>query len=80
MVEVWPEERPSDTSVLTIMSMPILRIIFAALFLITSVSAQFQFFDSMFGGQQQRQQERPSGASQWQMHSESSTSSGSPVP
>ncbi|KDQ64335.1 hypothetical protein JAAARDRAFT_187678 [Jaapia argillacea MUCL 33604] len=34
-------------------------------------SAQFQFFEQMFGhGQQQQQQQRPSGASQWAAHAD----------
>ncbi|KAJ7094566.1 hypothetical protein B0H15DRAFT_904494 [Mycena belliarum] len=35
------------------------------------VSAQFQFFDGMFGQQQQQQQQQRSGAAQWAAHLES---------
>lgn len=42
------------------------------LFFLQLASAQFQFFDGMFGQQQQRQQQQHhSGASQWAAHLES---------
>ncbi|KAJ6490366.1 hypothetical protein C8R47DRAFT_1045948 [Mycena vitilis] len=42
------------------------------LFFLQLVSAQFQFFDGMFGHQQQQQQQQHhSGASQWAAHLES---------
>ncbi|ETW83704.1 hypothetical protein HETIRDRAFT_47650 [Heterobasidion irregulare TC 32-1] len=37
-------------------------------------SAQFQFFDGMFG-QRQQQQQQPSGASQWATHADSTSCS-----
>ncbi|KAJ7639018.1 hypothetical protein FB45DRAFT_904494 [Roridomyces roridus] len=41
------------------------------LFFLQMVAAQFQFFDGMFGGQRQQQQQYHSGASQWAAHLES---------
>ncbi|KAK7061865.1 long chronological lifespan protein 2 [Favolaschia claudopus] len=39
--------------------------------LLQLVSAQFQFFDGMFGQQRHQQQQHQSGASQWAAHLES---------
>jgi hypothetical protein len=50
-------------------------LIVLTLALVPITTAQFGFFDQIFGQQQQQQQQRPSGASQWHAHSESGMSS-----
>src|SRR6267142_1614467 len=51
-----------------------LSLFILAFSLFALASAQFQFFNGMFGHpQQQQQQQQPSGSQQWAMHADSST-------
>jgi hypothetical protein len=59
------------TTAMSLSSSLSLFILAFSLFALTS--AQFQFFNGMFGHPQQQQQQQPSGSQQWAMHADSST-------
>ncbi|KAI0298934.1 hypothetical protein BC826DRAFT_906804 [Russula brevipes] len=48
-----------------------ISLLILASYLFSLASAQFQFFDGMFGHPQQQQQQQPSGGQQWVMHADS---------